>query len=164
MMNNREQTEPGTITVAQASKLLMITPRRLRQLSADRHIPIAIRGRYPLSATVQGYLKFLRESTERSAGNAAAGLASAKEREIRLRLAQREAQIIDIEDVEHFHAFSSQLYRNEFAGLGKAVSRDPILANLIDQQLTATLDRFDARFAEALAKLRTGVDPLSTDA
>lgn len=163
-MNNREQTDPGTITVAQASKLLMITPRRLRQLAADGNIPTAIRGRYPLAATVRGYLAFLKASTERAAGNASAGLASAKEKEIRLRLRQREAQIVDAEDAEHFHDFSSRLYRDELASIGKTVSRDPIMAGQINAALAAALDRFDSRFAEALPKLRAGIDPLSTDA
>jgi len=160
-VNNQAQNQPGTITVAQASKLLMISPRRLRQLAADGHIPPAVRGRYPLAATVQGYLSFLKESIERSAANENAGLASAKAKEIRLRLAQREAQLIDTIDVEAFHKLSSDLYRRETAGLGASVSRDPIVANLIDRQLASALDRFDARFAEALPKLKRRADPLA---
>jgi len=166
MVNNRtDQTEAGTVTAGQAARLLMLTPRRLRQLAADGHIPAAVKGRYPLAPTVRGYLAFLRESIERAAeNNAGAGLASAKEKEIRLRLRQREAQLIDAEDAEAFHRFSSDLHRAKLAGLGKAVSRDPILANLIDQQLASALDRFDARFAEAFPKLKRGVDPLTHDA
>jgi len=163
MVNNRpDQSSPGTITAGQAARLLMLTPRRLRQLAADGHIPSAVRGRYPLAAVITGYLRFLRESIERAAeNNAGAGLASAKEREIRLRLAQREATLIDATDAEAFHSFSSSLYRKELAGLGASVSRDPIIANLIDQQLASALDRFDSRFADALPKLKRGDDPLA---
>lgn len=160
-MNNRTQNEPGTITVAQASKLLMVTPRRLRQLAAEGHIPSATKGRYPLAGVVRGYLAFLKESVERSAENPGAGLASAKEKETRLRLRQREAQIVDAVDVERFHSFSAGLYRRELAGLGKSVTRDPILAGQIDAALSSALDRFNARFAEALPKMKRGLDPLA---
>ena len=166
--NDRSPSEPGTVSASQAAKLLMLTPRRLRQLAADGHFPVASRGRYPLAAVVRGYLKFLRESTERSAGNAAVGLAGAKAQEIRLRLSQREAQLIDAQDAEAFHRFSADLYRDELASVGKAASRDPIIANQINAALTAALtaalDRFDARFAEALPKLKRGIDPLATEA
>lgn len=162
-MNNRpHQSEAGTVTAGQAARLLMLTPRRLRQLAEAGHIPSAVRGRYPLAAVITGYLRFLRESIERVAeNNAGASLASAKEREMRLRLAQREAQLVDTVDVEAFHKFSSSLYRRELDGLAKAVSSDPIVAGQIDAALTAALDRFDKRFAEALPKFKRGDDPLA---
>lgn len=165
MVNNRaDQTEAGTVTAGQAARLLMLTPRRLRQLAADGHIPAAVKGRYPLAGLVRGYTRFLRESIERAAeNNAGAGLASAKEKEIRLRLRQREAELIDADDAEAFHAFSSRLYRDELASVGKTVSRDPILAGQINAALTAALSRFDARFAEAFPKLKRGVDPLTLE-
>lgn len=163
MVNNPGPNEPGTITVAQAAKLLMVTPRRLRQLAADGHIPSAVRGRYPLAAVITGYLRFLKASIERSADNPGAGLASAKEKEIRLRLAQREATLIDATDAEAFHSFSGRLYRDVLSGLGKSVSRDPIIAGQIDAALSSALGRFDARFAEALPKLKRGVDPLTAE-
>src|SRR5690606_7207395 len=156
MVNNRpDQSSPGTITAGQAARLLMLTPRRLRQLAEAGHIPAAVKGRYPLASVVRGYLQFLRERVERiSANNPGADLASAKEKEIRLRTRQREAQLVDTVDVEAFHKFSSSLYRRELDGLGKAVSSDPIVAGQIDAALTAALDRFDRRFAEALPKLK----------
>jgi hypothetical protein len=162
MVNNQQApTEAGTVTAGQAARLLMLSPRRLRQLAADGHIPSAVRGRYPLAAVITGYLRFLKASIERSADNPGAGLASAKEKEIRLRLAQREATLIDASDAEAFHSFSARLYRDELAGLGKSVSRDPIIACQIDAALTAALDRFDKRFAEALPKFKRGDDPLA---
>jgi len=163
MVNNQQgQTEAGTVTAGQAARLLMLTPRRLRQLAEVGHIPAAVKGRYPLASVVRGYLQFLRARVERiSSDNPGANLATAKEKEIRLRTRQREAQLVDTIDVEAFHKFSSSLYRRELAGLGKAVSRDPIIAGQIDAALTAALDRFDKRFAEALPKLKRSDDPLA---
>lgn len=164
-MNNRSETETGMVGAGQMAKLLMLTRERLRQLAKEGVIPAAVRGKYPLVATIQAYLNWLRDDDRRAAQSRPdADLASAREREIRLRLAQREAQLIDATDAEAFHSFSSGLYRRELAGLGASVSRDPILANLIDQQLTAALDRFDSRFAEAFPKLKRGIDPLAAEA
>src|SRR5690606_12004071 len=113
-----------------------LTPRRLRQLAEGGHIPKAVRGRYPLASTVRGYLNFLRERVER-AGNDSPGadLARSKEREIRLRVRQREAELIDAEDVERFHAFSADIYRSELSKVGAEVSRDPIIAGQINAAL-----------------------------
>lgn len=153
------------MTAGQAARLLMLTPRRLRQLAADGHIPSAVRGRYPLAAVITGYLRFLRERIERAAeNNAGASLASAKEREIGLRLRLREAELVDAGDVERFHQFSAGMYGEELSRLGASVSRDPILAGQINAALTAALDRFDARFAEAFPKLKRGIDPLAAEA
>jgi len=160
-VNNQNETNTGMVGAGQMAKLLMLTPERLRQLAKEGAIPVAERGRYPLVQTIQAYLEWLRDDGRRAAQSRPnASLASAREKEIRLRLAQREAQIIDAIDVEAFHSFSSSLYRGQLAGLGGSVSRDPIIAGQIDAALTAALDRFDSRFAEAFPKLKRGIDPL----
>jgi len=43
------------------SKLLMLTERRVQQLSKEGVLPKGERGRYELVASVQGYIKFLRD-------------------------------------------------------------------------------------------------------
>lgn len=164
MMNNRDNSGGGMVGAGQMAKLLMLTRERLRQLAKEGVIPAAERGKYPLVQTIQAYIEWLRdESRQTEQSRAGASLASAREREIRLRLSQREAELIDAEDAEAFHRFSSDLYRAELAGLGKAVSRDPIIAGQIDAALSSALGRFDMRFAEALPKLKRRIDPLSSD-
>lgn len=56
-----------TYPVATIAKLLMISERRVQQLTAEGVIPKAERGRYELASSVQGYIRFLQD---RSAGNA----------------------------------------------------------------------------------------------
>lgn len=161
-MNNQNEPNAGMVGAGQMARLLMLTRERLRQLAKEGVIPAAERGKYPLVQTVQAYLEWLRDDDRRAAQSRPdAALASAREREIRLRLAQREATLIDASDAQAFHRFSSGLYRNELAGLGASVSRDPIIAGQINAALTAALDRFDARFANALLALRRGDDPLA---
>lgn len=161
--NDQESSTPGTASAAQVARLLMLTPRRLRQLADAGHIPRAVKGKYPLAATVQGYLRYLNESVRRSAeGNAGAGLASAKEREIRLRIAQREGRLVEMADVEAFARHVSGVLREASAGIGReAAGRDPALAARIDAEIAAVFDRFDRRCADAFARLRARLDPIA---
>lgn len=48
-------------TAGTVAKLLDISPRRLQQLHKEGVIPKGSRGKYPLVASVQGYIHYLRE-------------------------------------------------------------------------------------------------------
>jgi len=163
MANAKESSTPGMASAAQVAKLIMVTPRRLRQLADAGYIPRAVKGKYPLAAAVQGYLAFLRSSIERAAeSNVGAGLASAKEREVRLRIAKREAEVVEMADVEAFARHVSGVLREASAGIGReAAGRDPALAARIDAEIAAIFDRFDRRCAVAFARLRAGLDPIA---
>jgi hypothetical protein len=56
-------SEAGTPTypVTTIAKLLLLTDRRVQQLSAEGVIPRAERGRYELAPAVQGYIRYLQE-------------------------------------------------------------------------------------------------------
>ena len=162
-MNKKDAAGPGSITVAQASKLLMITPRRLRQLAADGHIPPAVKGRYPVVGIVRGYTQFLREGIERSTeSNAGASLASAREREIRLRLSQREADLIDMSDVEAISKHITDILRTELAPVPDESTDDPGMRAKIRAEIDSIFYRHDKRWQAALAALRAGRDPLDS--
>jgi hypothetical protein len=50
------------------AKLLCITERRLQQLAREGTIPKTSRGKYPLIASVQGYVRFLQTSGAQEEG------------------------------------------------------------------------------------------------
>src|SRR5690606_34871773 len=109
-------TQTGMIAAGQAARLLGLTHERLRQLARDGWIPKAVKGKYPLEATVQGYIRFLKDDERRTSKvQAESGLKAARQREIELRTAKREAQLIDLEDVDAIVAYSAQIYRDELA-------------------------------------------------
>lgn len=58
---------PATYPVGTIAKLLMLSDRRVQQLTAEGVIPKAERGRYELAPAVQGYIRYLQD---RQAGNA----------------------------------------------------------------------------------------------
>ena len=51
----------ATYPVSTIAKLLLLTERRVQQLTEQGVIPKAERGRYELAPAVQGYVKFLRD-------------------------------------------------------------------------------------------------------
>lgn len=51
----------ATHPVGTIAKLLMLSPRRVQQLTADGVIPRAERGRYEIAPAVQGYIKYLQD-------------------------------------------------------------------------------------------------------
>lgn len=51
----------ATYPVATIAKLLMITERRVQQLTKEGVLPKAERGRYELAPVVQGYIRYLRD-------------------------------------------------------------------------------------------------------
>lgn len=52
-----------TYPVTTIAKLLMLSERRVQQLTAEGVIPKSERGRYELAPAVQGYIRFLQERT-----------------------------------------------------------------------------------------------------
>ena len=61
--------EPATYPVGTIAKLLMISERRVQQLTKEGIIPKSERGRYHLAEAVQGYIRYLQE---RSIGSVSA--------------------------------------------------------------------------------------------
>lgn len=61
-----KSTAAPTYPVATIAKLLLLSDRRVQQLTKKGVIPKAERGRYELAPAVQGYVRFLQERSLRS--------------------------------------------------------------------------------------------------
>lgn len=61
-----KSTVAPTYPVATIAKLLLLSDRRVQQLTKEGVIPKAERGRYELAPAVQGYIRFLQERSLRS--------------------------------------------------------------------------------------------------
>lgn len=154
-------TQTGMITAGQAARLLCLTHERLRQLARNGWIPTAVKGKYPLVAVVQGYIRFLKDEERRAARSKAdSALKSARRREIELRIADREARLIELSDVDAIAALHVRTYRDELAPVPAKATRDPAMRRLIAQALTVAVDRFEARYQEAREAWLAGQDPL----
>lgn len=165
MAEDKKETPPqaGMMTPGQASKLLMLSLERLRQLARMGYIPKATKAGYPLVQTVQGYIRFLKDEERRTSKvQAESGLKAARQREVELRIAEREGRVVDMEDVEAFFAFNTSTFRAELEGVPAAVTRDLKMREAIEQAIDGAISRFERRYREAGEALRAGRDPLGT--
>lgn len=98
---------PVTQPVTAIAKLLMMTPRRVQQLTADGVIPKTDRGRYEVVGAVQGYIKYLQDRAITGGGDI--DYASEKSR---LTRAQADLAEIDVARARGDVIGAEQLTRN----------------------------------------------------
>lgn len=148
------------ISAGQASRLLGVTHERLRQLARNGWFPTAVKGKYPLVPIVQGYIRFLQGDDRRAARSKAdSALKSARRREIEVRIAEREARLIDLEDVDAVAMHMAWIFRKELAPVPTEATPDPAMQRTIADLLSATIARYERRWAEARAVIAAGRDP-----
>lgn len=160
---NKPDEQAGTITVAQATQLLMISDERLRQLAKMEYFKRAVKGRYNLVAVVQGYIKFLKDDERRTSKSATASrMQDAKTAEIEMRLAERRRELIPLDDAQAAIDVIVGKVRAEFSGLPARVTRDMTLRRSLEVETDASLNRIadaidaSAEYFEKGGELPTG--------
>jgi hypothetical protein len=148
-----------------AGRLLGIGPERIRQLSKAGYIKIHKRGMTALVPAVQGYIKYLKDENSKGTKTAAASRATdARAREIELRIAREERQLIPKEDADLALDLVVGEVNKQFTGLAARITRDVSLRRKIEAELYEA----KRKIAEALGSGRelaaTGRDPTDTDA
>lgn len=147
--------QPGMLSLDQASKLLMLTPKRIRQLHEQGHIPMAGRNQYPLVGVVQGYVKFLKDEERRTSKSAAASrVTDARADEIELRTKQRLHQLIDIDEHDEAVATGMGTLRAALAGVPVRFTRDVAQRRRLEDEINAALTVAADRLAQEGASLR----------
>ena len=96
------------VPVDAITRLLELTPRRLRMLAQEGIIPRPQRGEYPMIATVQGYVRYLRERANARDGgeqehgsltDARARLTRSKADEAEMRTARLKGELLPADEV-----------------------------------------------------------------
>lgn len=130
------------VPAAQAAQIIMVTPQWLRQLAAQGYIPAAEKGRYPLIAVIQGYIKFLKDDDRRSSKSATASrMQDAKTAEIEMRLAEKRRELIPVDDAQAAIDVIVGKVRAEFSGLPARATRDMTLRRVLEAETNASLNR-----------------------
>lgn len=154
----------GMIAPGRAAALLMLSAERLRQLARDGYFPKATRAGYPLAAVVQGYIRFLKDEERRTSKvQADSGLKAARQREVELRIAVREGQLVELDEIKAVFIEIGATLRAELNGLPSAVTRDVKLREDIEKYLNGAFARSSDKFQEACGVLQAGGDPLGAD-
>ena len=136
----------GLIAIGQAARLLMISDERVRQLQKQGYIPRAPkRGVVPLVGAVQGYLRYLKDEERQTSKSAAASrVTDARTREIELRIAERQRDLIPQEDARAVIGEMAAMLKAEFVGLPARVTRDLDLRRTLEQEVDASFARLAA--------------------
>lgn len=152
-----QDSSAGMMTTAQAASLLMVTDQWIRDLAKKGHIPRPERGMLPLVATVQGYIRYLKDEERRSSKSAAASaVQQARAREIELRIARESGKLLEMDDTEAAFADILGALRSELAGVPAASTRDLALREIIDGHLNDAIARARNRFRQFIEALRAG--------
>ncbi len=152
-------SEPsGLLPIGQAARLLLISDERIRQLQKQGYIPRAPkRGLVPLVGAVQGYLRYLKDEERQSSKSAAASrVTDARTREIELRIAERQRDLIPQEDARAVIGEMAAMVKAEFVGLPARVTRDLDLRRTLEQEVDASFARLAASAERARSALATG--------
>lgn len=156
----------GTISGPDAAKLLMLdSVRRIQQLAAEGYIDRAGQGRYVTVSVIQGYIRFLRDERRNNSENASANRnRDAKTREIELRIAKQDHELVDIGEVEAVIDEIAGTLRSEFIGFPASMTRDLPMRKKLEAGIDGIFTRASARIKETLAALRESGEALDTDA
>lgn len=167
-MAEQKQPNPsaGTISGPDAAKLLLLdSVRRIQQLAADGYIERAGPGRYLTVSVIQGYIRFLRdERRDKSESHSANRNRDAKTREIELRIAKANHELVELSEVEAVIDEIAGTLRSEFNGFPATMTRDLPMRKKLEAGIDGIFGRASARIKETIASLRTSGEALDTDA
>jgi hypothetical protein len=140
-------------------RLLDLSTEWLRRLAVAGWFPKATADGYQIAPTVQGYIKSLKDENSRASKSASVSrLQDAKTQEVAIRIAERNRELIPVEDAEAALDHLLATVRAELSGLPARITRDLPLRRSIEQEVNGSL----ARMADALdasgASARTGRD------
>jgi phage terminase Nu1 subunit (DNA packaging protein) len=141
---------PGTlVTLEVAAQLIMVTPRWIQKLAKEGWIPKAERGKYSLIGVVQGYVNYLKDENRRTSKSAAdSRVRDARAREIELRVARQQAELIPYS--EHVAILDEILgtIRAAMEGAPARITRDLAVREDLRGVIHETLDKASRRLAQ----------------
>lgn len=142
----------------EAGAALKLSGERIRQLTKAGYIRKAARGRYRLGDVIAGYVKFRDDAERRAAPSSERSrLDAARARQVELRVAEAENELVPIEAVDEAHAEIIGAFRAELSGVAAQATRDLV----VRQQVEAALESAIVRCRERLEGFAAGRDPLA---
>lgn len=155
-----QQPQAGMLNLQQVSRLLMISVAWVGRLHKAGYIPKAGKDQYPLVGAVQGYIRYMKDEDRRSTKTAAdSRVRDARAKEIELRIAERERELISVEDAKGEFSQLLAMVRAEMVGLPARVTRDMDLRRVIEKEVDDSLSRMADRADKASAVLEAGGEP-----
>ena len=139
------------------ASLLDLTTMRIDQLVREGHIQKSGRGRYPLEASVRGYIKFLKGTIAGQTKSASSNRAQdARAAEIERRMAREDREIISLAEALTTIDEVAGEYLQSISSLPARITREPRERQRIEAICDAERLRVSDRFVKRSRALRTG--------
>lgn len=153
------------ISASEAARLICVTADRVRQLVREGRIPKAARNRYRLVDVVEGYVTFLKDDERRSSlAQSESGLKAARQREVELRIAEREREVVPRDEAEAAMDLVVGKVNAEMNGLAARVTRDIEMRTKIETEVHASLKRISEALEAGSENLASGSPDAAADA
>jgi len=144
----------GVVTIDDAAERIGLSATMVRKIIADGFID-RVPGGVVLQDALLGYARWLRDEGRRSSRSGAeSGLKAARQREIELRIAERESRLVDTEMVITFVDGVVGAVRAEFEGLPARVTREMPLRGKVESEVNGSLRRISEVYERHAASLR----------
>lgn len=158
--------DAATHPVSAIARLLMLTERRVQQLTKDGVIPKSERGRYELAPAVQGYIRFLQDRNLKIDGNQVIDFNAERARKVKaeadiaeIDAAKARGEVADLADVQRS---VEQCFAEIRANLRNIPSR--ISAQLIGEQTETQIKKVIlSEIDAALMSLSGGFEVIEQD-
>jgi len=157
MTKSTNSLDDVMISANEAARLIGVTADRVRQLAREGHIPKAARNRYRLVDVVEGYVTFLKDDERRSSvAQSESGLKAARQREVELRIAEREREVVPRDEAEAAMDLVVGKVNAEMSGFAARVTRDIGLRRKIETEMQDSLVRVSEALDFASKQLASG--------
>jgi hypothetical protein len=144
------------LTGADAARLIGKSVAWLKQLVEDGFVKKS-GSFYSPDEVTQGYIKFLHDEQRRaSKGATQTTLQAAKAKEIELRIAREDHNIVALDEALDFVDEVIGVLKSDLLGLGASVSRDASVRTHIDERVNDILQRALARLQTSAHEIRKG--------
>jgi len=131
----------------------------MRQLIQNGYVPKLPNGRIRKFESAAGWIKWLRDEARRSTKTSAESkVKEVRAREIELRIAQRERDLIPIEEALAFASDLCGAVRTNIDSIPARVTRDLSVRRTIEKEVNDALKRISDRAAELGQAIRSGSD------
>lgn len=157
------QTGPEVVSSARLSAVLGVGDRWLRELAEKGFLIKVGRAQYALEPSVQGYVRFIRETEVKGAQDAATSreaFESERARKLKLENDQAEAKLVDTQLAISAVDAVVGVFLSEVHSIPARVTQDIALRRKWEQDINRVIDGINERCRKAVSNLAAGRDPL----
>lgn len=149
----------GTITTAQAAKLLGVSEAWIGKLHKMEYVPKAGRGKWNLVAVVQGYIRFLKDEDRRSSKSASASrMQDVKTARLEMQMKVESRELVPFEDAKLVLDTAAGLIRSSVMAVPAKYTRDLKERRRLEDLLAAALGQIATGIDRKAAALEEGDD------